>query len=336
MKSAAFTMGSSGLGWLAIVASLAFVAPQAQAQSVKANLNHEMTGTIVDKATQRLAEQLAEQTGGEVDITVHSRGEMGSERSMFDLMQAGAIEMGVTGSVIVSAVAPEYGVLDAPYLFRSPEHLAAVMDGPVGDGLKQAILDRKGIRVIGRMDRAPRHITTGGTEVRSPEDLEGLKIRMREIPVQIQAFRMLGASPVPMAFGEVYTALQTGVLDAQENPMDIIMGTSIYEVQKTVALTGHVREVQWLVVSEAWWSGLDEETRAAIQAAADEAMAWGQSELYAADAEYLKAAQEAGLTIIELTDEERSAFSDKLTELPASFEDKWLDGLYEQIVATQE
>lgn len=319
-----------------VVGAMAFTPAFATAQSVTANLNHEMTGTVVDEATQRMAKALAETSDGAIEITVHSRGEMGGERDMFDLMQAGAIEMGVTGSVIVSAVAPEYGVLDAPYLFRSPEHLAAVMDGPIGEELARTILDRKGIRLIGRMDRAPRHITTGGTEVRSPEDLQGLKIRMREIPVQIEAFRMLGASPVPMAFGELYTALQTGVLDAQENPLDIIMGTSLYEVQETVTLTGHVREVQWLIVAETWWSGLDEETRETIQSAADEAMGWGQDRVYSADAALMDDAREAGLTVIELTPEERSAFSEKLAELPNAFADKWKDGVYEAIVETRE
>lgn len=326
--------GRNCIGILLMTGSLVLTPAIATAQNVKANLNHEMTGTVIDEATQRMAEALASSSSGAIDITVHSRGEMGGERDMFDLMQAGAIEMGVTGSVIVSSVAPEYGVLDAPYLFRSPEHLAAVMDGPIGEELKQVILDRKGIRLIGRMDRAPRHVTTGGTEVRTPEDLDGLKIRMREIPAQIEAFRMLGASPVPMAFGEVYTALQTGVLDAQENPFDIIMGTSLYEVQDTVTLTGHVREVQWLIASEVWWSGLDEETREAIQAAADEAMTWGQNKVYSADAALLEVAREAGLTVIDLSEAERAAFSEKLADLPKAFADKWKTGLYEAIVET--
>lgn len=326
----------SCVGIVLMTGSMAFLPAVAVAQSVKANLNHEMTGTVIDEATQRMAKALTSSTDGAIDITVHSRGEMGSERDMFDLMQAGAIEMGVTGSVIVSSVAPEYGVLDAPYLFRSPRHLAAVMDGPIGEELIQTILDRKGIRLIGRMDRAPRHVTTGGPEVRTPEDLKGLKIRMREIPVQIEAFRMLGASPVPMAFGEVYTALQTGVLDAQENPLDIIMGTSLYEVQETVTLTGHVREVQWLIVSETWWSNLSEETRDMIQSAADEAMSWGQDQVYSADAALMEEARSSGLTVIELTPEERTAFSEKLAELPKAFADSWKDGLYEAIVETAE
>lgn len=317
----------------AAIAVASLGALPAHAQGLSANLNHEMTGTIVDRAVQRMATDIAERSEGRIDITVHSRGEMGGERDMFDLMQVGAIELGISGSVIVSSVAPEFGVLDAPYLISSPEHLDAVIGSEVGDGLRQAILDRKGIRVIGHMHRAPRHITTKGREVRSPADLDGLKIRTREIPVQVQGFRLLGASPVPMSFGEVYTALQTGVIDAQENPIDIIMGASFDEVQDTVILTGHVREVQWLIVSDLWWSGLSEEDRALIGEAAEAAMQWGQDELYGADAALLQEAEAAGMTVIELTAEERAAFQGAVADLPSMFADVWADGLFEAIVA---
>ncbi|MDB6178401.1 TRAP transporter substrate-binding protein [Paracoccus sp. Z330] len=321
-----------GLAVAMFAGCAALVPATGSAQNVTANLNHQMTGTVIDEAVQRMAADLGDQSEGRIDIKVHSRGEMGGERDMFDLMQVGAIEMGVTGSVIVSAVAPEYGVLDAPYLFNSPEHLARVMDGPIGDDLKQTLIERKGIRIIGRMDRAPRHLSTGGKEVRTPSDLSGLKIRMREIPAQIEAFRELGASPVPMAFGEVYTALQTGVLDAQENPLDIIMGTSLHEVQETITLTGHVREVQYLVVSDLWWQSLGDADRALVQEAADQAMNWGQTRVYQADADLVETARAEGLTIIELTPEQRASFSAGVADLPQRFAGKWKDGLYQQIV----
>lgn len=308
----------------------------AHAQVASGSINHEMTGTIVDEAVQRMAARLAEQSDDGVRLQVFSRGEMGGERAMFDLMQAGAIEMGVTGSVVVSAIAPEFGALDAPYLFSSTEHLNRVMEGEIGSELREAILERKGIRIIGRMDRAPRHLTTKGREVRSPADLSGIKIRMREIPVQVQAFRLLGASPVPMAFGEVYTALQTGVIDAQENPLDIFLGASLDEVQDTIILTGHVREVQWLIVSDLWWQSLSEEARTLIQAAADEAMAWGQDAVYEADRKLLEEAEAGGMTIVSLSPEELSAFREAVATLPEQFSGEWEEGLFERIAAQAE
>lgn len=324
------------IAFTSLASSIALLPAVATAQDVVANLNHEMTGTIIDQAVQRMSENLEDETDGRIQIKVHSRGEMGGERDMLDLMQVGAIEMGVSGAAIISAIAPEFGMLDAPYLFQSSEHLDTVMDGSIGDELKQTILERKGIRIINKMDRAPRHLTTGGKEVRTPEDLKGLKIRLREIPVQIQAFREMGASPVPMAFGEVYSALQTGVLDAQENPLDIIMGTSIDEVQETVTLTGHVRELQWLAVSDIWWSTISEDDQELIQAAADDAMSWGQEQIYSANADLLEEARASGLTIIELTPEQRAVFARSLVELPSFFEDVWKEGVYEQIVAAGE
>ncbi len=326
--------GLSGIGTAAALALVvgAGLPGAAAAQDLKANLNHQMTGTVIDRAVQRMAERLAEETDGRIDITVHSRGEMGQERDMFDLMQVGAIEMGVSGAAIISAVAPEYGVLDAPYLFSSPEHLHKVIEGEIGEELRQAILDNKGIRVIAWMDRAPRHVTTDGLEARTPEDLEGFKIRIREIPVQVEAFRMIGASPVPMAFGEVYTAMQTGVIDGQENPLAVTLGSSFDEVQDHIILTGHVREVQWLIVSETWWQSLSEEDRALILEAAKEAMAEGQAEVYADDERLVEEAKARGMTIVELTPEEKAAFQEAVADLPQKFADTWKDGLFEEIV----
>lgn len=324
----------SGLAASLVLAAFVtpWAVPQATAQSVRADLNHEMTGTTADRALQRLAEAIAEQTGGDVQITVHSRGELGGEREMFDLMEVGGIEMGLSGAAIISAVAPEYGLLDMPYTITSPEHLHRVINSEIGEELRKTILERKGIRILAWMDRAPRHLTTQGRAVRTPGDMDGLKIRIREIPVQVQAFRMLGASPVPMAFGEVYTALQTGAIDAQENPLEIINGSSFYEVQDHLILTGHVREVQWLFASDTWWQTLSPEVQEIIEEAAEESMAWGQDSVYQADDRLLEELQDKGMKVIELTGEERALFQDALVELPEQFADTWQEGLFERIV----
>ena len=316
---------------LALSAALTGQTSPAEAREVKANLNHEMTGTVVDEAVQRMAAAISERTEGRIKITVHSRGEMGGERAMFDLMQAGAIELGISGAAIISAVAPEFGVLDTPYLMVSPEHLRRVVEGEIGDELRQTVLKNKRIRILGWMDRPPRHITTRNRAIRTPADLAGLKIRTREIPVQVEAFRMLQASPVPMAFGEVYTALQTGVIDAQENPLGITLGSSFNEVQNHIILTGHVREVQWLIASDAWWQGLGDEDRKVIAAAADEFMKWGQEKVYKQDAAHLAEARKRGMTIVELTPDELKRFQSGVAKLPKRFEDVWKDGLFERI-----
>ena len=317
-------------------ASMFIQVSHAYAQDVKANLNHEMTGTVVDEAVQRMARNIAEKTDGRIDITVHSRGEMGGERAMFDLMQGGAIELGISGAAIISAVAPEFGVLDTPYLIVSPEHLKKVVEGEVGDEIRKTVLDKKGIRILGWMDRPPRHVTTKDRMVRKPQDMAGMKIRVREIPVQVEAFRMLGASPVPMAFGEVYTALQTGVIDAQENPLGITLGSSFNEVQDHVILTGHVREVQWLIASDSWWQKLSDKDRAVITEAAAEALQWGQNKVYAQDAAHLKEAKARGMKVVELSAAELKAFQDGLADLPKRFADVWKDGLFDRIAKAGE
>ncbi|MEW6082719.1 MAG: TRAP transporter substrate-binding protein [Bacillota bacterium] len=298
------------------------------------HVNHEMgAGTPVAATLERFAEMVEAKSNGRIQVEVYHTGELGSERQMYELMESGAVQMGLSGSALIAAVAPEYGALDMPYLFASQEHLRSVVSGPVGQELTEKILDRKGIRVLGFMDRAPRHLTTKGARVvRQPADLKGLKIRIREIPVQVEAWRALGASPVPMAFGELYTALQMGTVDAQENPVEVTYGNSFQEVQDNLMLTGHVREVQWLLISELFWKEIDEEDRNIITSAARDALTYGDQLTEEQERDYINKLAEAGMNVVELGHDEISAFQEAVKDVPSKFADKWLPGLYERIV----
>ena len=298
------------------------------------SLNHEMgAGTPVAIALERFGKPVEERSKGEMKVRVSHRGELGSEREMFSHMKVGSIEMGLSGSALIAAVTPEYGALDMPYLFENQGHLRKVASGPTGEALKKKILERQGIRVIAFIDRAPRHLTTKGDKiVRKPEDLKGIKIRIREIPVQVEAWRALGASPVPMAFGELYTALQTGTIDAQENPVEVTYNNSFFEVQNNLILTGHVREVQWIIASEKFWAKLNERQRGIILEAAAEAAKYGDQLTWEKETDFIKKMQDKGMRTIELTPEEKKAFMERVKGVPEKFKDKWVPGLYETIV----
>lgn len=298
------------------------------------SVNHEMgAGTPVAIALERFGKIVEEKSNGEMKIKNFHRGELGSEREMFSHMKSGAIEMGLSGSALIAAAAPEYGALDLPYLFLDQAHLRRVVSGPVGDNLKKKILETQGIRVLGFIDRAPRHLTTkSGKVVRKPDDLKGIKIRIREIPAQVEAWKALGASPVPMAFSELYTALQTGTVDAQENPVEVTFSNSFYEVQKNLILTGHVREVQWIIASEVFWSKLNEKQKNIILDAVGQACKNGDTLTWEKEAEIIKKMKEKNINVIELTPEETRAFMDRVKSVPEKFKDKWLPGLYETIV----
>lgn len=319
---------------LAAAVTLALGIQTASAETITIQVNHEMGAeTPTARALEWFGNQIEEETDGQVQFRYFHTYELGSERETYDMLETGAVEMGVSGAQIISALAPEYGALLLPYAFADADHFERVMNGDVGEGLHQSILDNKGIRIIGWAHRAPRHITTSGDrEIHTPEDLEGVRIRIREIPIQIDAFRELRASPVPMAFGEVYTALQTGTIHAQENPVSIMLANNFHEVQDNIILTSHIREAFWWEISDRVWQDLPDNVKEAFENNIDEAIALSNEWEFEEDAQYLKEFENQGVNVIELTPEQLSAFSEKVTPVVDQYQDQWNDGLYDTIV----
>ena len=319
---------------LVLAVSLGLTPSESVARTITIQVNHEMgSGTPTARALEWFGEQVEQETDGAVRFRYFHSHELGSERETYDMLEAGAIEMGVSGAQIISALAPEYGALLLPYVFTDADHFGRVMDGTVGEELHQAILDNKGIRILGWAHRAPRHITTSGDrEIHSPSDLDGIRIRIREIPVQVDAFRALGARPVPMAFGEVYTGLQTGTIHAQENPVSIMLAHNFHEVQDHIILTSHIREAFWWEVSERVWQDLPEEVRQAFLNNIDEAIARANEWEFETDAEYLERFAAEGVNVVELSDEQLAAFAELVEPVAADYASEWKDGVYDEIV----
>ena len=296
-------------------------------------VNHEMgVGTPVARALEWFGEAVTKETNGAVQFRFFHTHELGSERETYDMLQSGAIEMAVSGGQIVSRLAPEYGALLLPFVFSDADHFARVLDGPIGQEMHKRFLERKGIRILGWTHRAARHITTSDREINKPADMNGLRIRIREIPVQIDAFRALGARPVPMAFGEVYTGLQTGTIHAQENPVSIMLANNFQEVQNYIILTSHIREAFWWEVSERVWQRMSPEVRAAFENNIEEAIRLGSKWEFEEDAKYLAEFEKEGVQVIKPTDEALAGFAKLVEPVAAQYADKWEKGVYEEIV----
>jgi tripartite ATP-independent transporter DctP family solute receptor len=178
-------------------------------------------------------------TNGEVIIKVYPSGQLGKgERELLEGLQLGTIDLAVTATGPVSNFSPNMGVVDLPFLFTSPEHVDEVLDGPVGRALLDG-LESAGIKGLSFFENGFRNFTNSRRPLKKPEDFEGLKFRTMENPVHLASVRQLGAQAVPMSWGEVYTSLQTKVIDGQENPIAIIHAYKLSEVQKYLSLTGH-------------------------------------------------------------------------------------------------
>src|SRR5512139_288861 len=186
----------------------------------------------------RYSDLVAKKSGNKIKIDVYPSTQLGNERDMVEGLQLGTIDLVVTSTGPLGGFVPRMSVVDLPFLFRDREHAYKVLDGPIGRELLDAF-SAKGIKGLAFWENGFRQITNSVRPIQKPEDLKGIKIRTMENKVHLSAFRAFGASPTPMAWSEVYTALQQKTIDAQENPIAIIYFQKIYEVQKYLALTDH-------------------------------------------------------------------------------------------------
>jgi TRAP-type transport system periplasmic protein len=249
------------------------------------------TETARGEDTALLLEQFKEaaeaQSKGDVRITVFYGGALGNQRQLQEQVQLGTIEAVGTGSDLPEMDA-RFGVFDFPFLFKDRAHAARVLDGDVGRKLSEGLVRARGVRVLAYGEIGFRQITNRTRPVLRPADLQGLKIRVPSNRIRIAAFKALGAAATPIPYKELYTALQQGVVDGQENPVFSINTLSLWEVQKYVSLTNHVFTPAYLLVNERWWQGLPAEQRQLLQLAAHEAtgrqraiLARGEEELLA-------------------------------------------------------
>lgn len=192
---------------------------------------------------------------------------LGNEREMVEAAQIGSLDVAFVSSGTVGNFVPEVRVLDIPFLFRDYAHARTALDGEDGKKLLAAF-PSKGLIAMAWGENGFRHITTSRREVKSPADLGGVKLRTMENRVHVDSFRALGALPTPMAWPEVYTALQQGTIDGQENPLAILVTAKLWQVQKHLALTGHVYSPTLMIASPALWRTLSAEDKGAFMAAA--------------------------------------------------------------------
>lgn len=250
-----------------LTAGLALAAGGAQAQQVL-NLGHSLSeSSHYGVGADAFAETLEELSGGRFTLREHPAGSLGGERDMIEGLQIGTVDLVITSTGPLGNFVPETYALDLPFLFRDYGHARAVLDSEIGQDLLARMRDHDLVG-LAWSENGFRHVTNSRQPVRTPEDLAGLKIRTMENQVHMNAFQTLGASPTPMAFPELFTALQQGTVDAQENPITVIVATKFWEVQDYLSLTGHVYSPAAILASPILWDGLSEEEKGWFREAA--------------------------------------------------------------------
>lgn len=273
-------------------------------------------------------------TEGAYDFVHFPSSGLGGEREVIEGLQLGTVETTIASSGTLSNFVPEAGVFDIPFLFRDFDHARAVLDGPVGQEILASFED-VGLKALAWGEQGFRHITNNRGPINTAEDLAGLKLRTMENPTHITAFETLGAAPTPMAWPEVIGALQQGTIDGQENPLTVITSAKLSEVQEHLTLSGHVYAPTVFLVSLPFWEGLSEDEQQDFQEgaiAAQSAMRAYVDEIEASGLEQLKA---EGMSVNELSAEERAAFREALAPAYARYAEEYGSELIDRIVAAE-
>ncbi len=286
---------------LLLAASLAagLVGPRAALASPRYRLKlaHVIeAGTPIDVAAHRFADLVRRRTGGEVEVAVHPAARLGGERAILEGVQLGAIEMCFTTSGPMGGVAPEFQVLDLPYLFPSDEAAYTYLDGENGNRLL-ALLDRRGLHGLVFLENGWRNFTSSRNPLRTPEDLRGQRVRVMESPVYMGLVRALRATPTPMAYSELPRALLQGVIDGQENPAVNIYSARMYESQPYMIQDRHTYNVFVHVVNGKTWKALPARVRAVIERTAAEVRDFQRKLNREADGEFIRKLQAKGMQV---------------------------------------
>ena len=245
--------------------------PLAQGGPVVLKLGTETAlDTPETRGSQKLADLVKEKSNGTLVIEVYENARLGTMKERGEGMRMGSVDMGTSSVGFLASYVPLLGIFDLPYIYRDKAHELRVFDSEIGREVDKK-LQAQGLRVICYFDAGVRHITNNRQPIRTPTDLQGLRIRVPQTEASIEGFKALGALPTPLAFGEVYLALKQNVVEGQENPLSLVLHNRFYEVQKYLSLTGHQAFIQVLTISEKRWQQLTPQHQLTLLESAREA-----------------------------------------------------------------
>jgi tripartite ATP-independent transporter DctP family solute receptor len=294
-------LATAALMGAAMLAAATLAAPAAAQQTLR--LGHNIsTSSPYHLAAENFARLVAERTQNRIRVQVFPAGALGNERDMIEGAQLGTIDMVVTSSAAAGPFVPALRILDVPFLFRDPAHARGVLDGPIGAELLAAMPARNLVGLAWG-DIGFRHITAN-RPIRTLEDTRGLKLRSQNNPIHLSAYRALGMQPTVIGFNELYAALQTGVVDANEQPVSIHVASRFFEVQKHLTLTGHLVASALFVASPSAFNRMPADTQAILRTAAQESTPIMRRAADEQDAAGIATLRERGMTIADSFDRE--------------------------------
>ena len=293
--------------------------------SINFAADHQIT-----KGYEKMAEAIKEKSGGRLIITVFPGAQLGKTNDVLSMINADAMDMTCTGTGAMATYYSPLGIFDAPYVFEDAAHMLKFANSETGQEIWNGLAKASNLRNIGTVYYGTRQITMAKVAATNPKEMNGLKLRVPDEPMGLAYGKALGASPTPMAFGEVYLALQQGVVDGQENPLPSIISGKFYEVCKYLVLSGHVIGNQATIINEKTYQALPTDLKSILDEEAAKYVKEMSDETSANEEEQLAFLKSEGMEVV-IPD--INAFKSSCKSIIDDYESSWGEGLYEKVQA---
>lgn len=304
---------------LALVAATLVASALAGAQEIKARFGTSLPDSHPQTlGARKFAELVGAKTAGRIKVTVYSAGQLGSDMQMQAALQGGTQEFTAPSTATLAGLVKDFGVIGLPFSFTNEKEADAVLDGPFGKKLLSK-LPARGLVGLAFWENGFRNVTNNKHPIVHAEDIAGLKIRTMQNNLYIDMFGGLGANAVPMSVTELFTALESHAVDAQENPYTVVHAQKFYDVQKYLSTTGHAYDALTLIASKKFWDKLSAPDQKAVQEAALEATAYERQTSRELNAKLRSELTRLGMQINDVSPQERARMREKLQPVIAKY-----------------
>ena len=327
------TLVGAAVGAVVTLGMLQATASPASADQIVLRLSSPATPT--DQRAVALTEVFAPAVADFASFEPHWNASLFRQGTELEAIARGNLEMSITSPQELATIFPEWSIFTAGYLHRDAAHQVAVFESGIMDDMKARVEDELGVKLLTVMYLGRRHVNLRGDQkIETPDDLAGVNLRMPGTDAWLFLGSALGANPTPLAFTEIYTALQTGAVDGQDNPLPTVRDSKFYEVTRQIVLTSHLVDLNYLAFSKRVWDQLTPEQQAIVQAAADEAAELGRQRQLALEDELADYFVAQGLEVYE-PDIEAFRTRVQAAYLASEFAADWPEGMLEQINAIE-
>jgi tripartite ATP-independent transporter DctP family solute receptor len=294
------------------------IAGTAWADEIELKFGHVgAPGSLFEASANEFAKRANEKLAGKAKVVTYGSSQLGKDKELLQKLKLGTVDFALP-STVMSTVADEFGLFEMPYLVKDREHMGRIEEEIFWEKIAPAAED-KGYKILAVWENGFRHITNNKRPINVPDDLQGIKLRTPKGAWRVKMFKSYGANPTPMSFSEVFTALQTGVIDGQENPFAQIYSAKFQEVQKYLSLTGHVYTPAYITVGIEKWNSLPADVRQILEETAKETQAYVYETAARLDTELLEKLKASGMEVNE---------ADKAAFIAAS------NGIYDEFATT--